>query len=93
MVAKTGGSDCYLVFIGNSNNLGFAVRSNIPNKLEPNRPLFGSAAFEQTEQTRTCTVRQANSATFFNVLKIDHTILVDQEKPLPEPIDGLFGQQ
>ena len=56
MVAKTGGSDCYLEFIGNSNIPGFSVRyifPNIPNKLEPNRPLFGSCS-SRTELLGTC---------------------------------------
>src|SRR2546423_1703193 len=62
--------------------------SEHPNKLEPNRPLFGSCStrtelfrtlacsvlqfsnnafvlFGLTEQTRTCTVRQANSGWVF----------------------------
>ena len=77
-VAKTGGSDCYLEFIGNSNILDFSPRTSRTNsnrtdhcsvrvRLEQNflgpmlvrfetntnrtGGLFGSAAFEQIEQT------------------------------------------
>jgi hypothetical protein len=50
---KPGAPIVTLEFIGNSNILGFSVRSNIPNKLEPNRPLFGSCS-SRTELLGTC---------------------------------------